>query len=344
MRRRITSLRRLAAVLERPLAGIEQVPARLPLAITPYYASLIRQPDHDDPIFAQVVPQRAELRRFPHLFDDPLAEDEHMPVPGLVHRYPDRALLLATSTCASYCRHCNRQRVAGQRRAALSPARLQQVVAYLQEHPQVRDVIVSGGDPLTMSNARLESILAALRGVASVEILRLGTRVPVTLPMRITGKLVAMLRRYRPLWINTQFNHPREMTDLAAAACARLVDAGIPLGNQTVLLRGINDDPLLMERLCRTLVRHRVRPYYLFQCDLVQGVEHFRTPLARGLQILEHLRGRLGGLAIPTLAVDAAGGGGKIPLLPDYLVSREADRTLLRNWQGRLVEYPEPRE
>jgi lysine 2,3-aminomutase len=265
-----------------------------------------------------------------------------MPVPGLVHRYRDRALLLATTVCAAYCRHCTRKRVAGQTETCLSRIRLTQATEYLSVHPEVRDVIVSGGDPLTMSTQSLERVLNALREVPSVEIIRIGTRTPVVLPMRIEGTLVRMLRRYHPVYVNTHFNHPIELTAEAGQACMRLADAGIPVGNQTVLLRGVNDDPGTLATLFRGLLRVRVRPYYVFQCDLVRGVEHFRTPLHKGIEIMDRLRGRLSGLAIPTFVVDAPNGGGKIPLLPDYVVSADAAGTLLRNYQGRRVTYPEP--
>jgi len=323
-------------------SGLLQAARKFPLAITPYYASLIRRADPSDPIFRMAAPQEAELVDPPFLCDDPLEEDADMPVPGLVHRYADRALLLVTTTCASYCRYCTRKRVAGMHESAISPVRLQQAVAYLADHPEITDVILSGGDALTLATESLERILAAVRGVPSVQIIRIGTRVPVVIPQRITDELVAMLRRYHPLWINTHFNHPAELTAEAAEACARLADAGIPLGNQTVLLRGVNDRPEIIERLCRGLVRMRVRPYYLFQCDLVRGVEHFRTPLARGIEIMEYLRGRLSGLAIPLFVVDAPHGGGKIPVLPTYVVSTSPTHTVLRNFEGMLVSYPDP--
>jgi len=344
MRHRIRSVSQLHRMLPALTsdAGIAQASQRFPLAITPYYASLIERLDPSDPVFAMSVPQAAELCDPPFLADDPLEEDHDMPVPGLVHRYPDRALLIATTTCAMYCRHCTRKRAAGHRESCISTRRLRQVVAYLQAHPEIHDVIVSGGDPLTMATDALDRVLTALRTVSSVEILRIGTRTPVTLPMRITPELVAMLRRHPPLWLNTHFNHPCELTPEAVAACERLVDAGIPVGNQSVLLRGINDDPETMASLCRGLVRMRVRPYYLFQCDLVRGVEHFRTPLSRGVQIMEALRGQLSGLAIPTFVVDAPHGGGKIPVLPTYIVSVSPTHTVLRNFEGMLVSYPEP--
>ena len=321
---------------------IAEASARFPLALTPYYASLIQTPDASDPIFQMAIPQLAELTDRSFLIEDPLAEDHDMPVPGLIHRYRDRALLIATSTCSVYCRHCTRKRVAGFREGVIGPEELDQAVRYLGEHPEIRDVIVSGGDPLTLGTETLERILARLREVESVEVIRIGTRAPVVLPMRITTELVQMLRRYHPLYINTHFNHPAELTAEAAEACRRMADAGIPLGNQTVLLRGVNDSPQVLETLFRGLLRNRVRPYYLFQCDLVRGVEHFRTPISRGIEIMEYLRGRVSGMAIPTFVVDAPNGGGKIPLLPNYLVSMSPTHTVLRNFEGMLVSYPEP--
>jgi lysine 2,3-aminomutase len=344
MRNRIRTIDQLRALLP-GLEGadaLKAVAARYPLAITPYYASLIQSADPSDPVFQLCVPQVDELYNPPFLRDDPLEENEDMPVPGLVHRYPDRALLIATTTCAMYCRHCTRKRVAGTRETAISAERLRQVVRYLRRHPEVTDVIVSGGDPFTMNDAAIERILVALRSVSSVEIIRFGTRTPVTLPMRVTEQLAAILKRYHPVFVNTHFNHPNEVTAEAAEACAHLVDAGVPMGNQAVLLRGINDDPRTIEQLCRTLVRIRVRPYYLYQCDLVRGVEHLRTPLSRGLEIAEYLRGRLSGLAIPTFVVDAPHGGGKIPLTPNYIVSTSPTHTVLRNFEGLLVGYPDP--
>jgi len=323
-------------------SGLIQAAQKFPLAITPYYASLIERLDASDPIFRMCVPQIDELHDPAFLKDDPLEEDEDMPVPGLVHRYLDRALLLVTTTCSTYCRHCTRKRMAGMHESTITPVRLQQAVAYLAAHPEITDVILSGGDPLTMATEMLERVLAAVRAVPSIEVIRIGTRTPVVLPQRITAELAAMLKKYHPIWINTHFNHPKELTPEAATACQRLVDAGIPLGNQTVLLRGVNDRPEIMEQLCRGLVRHRVRPYYLFQCDLVRGVEHFRTPLSRGIEIMEYMRGRVSGLAVPTFVVDAPHGGGKIPILPNYVVSMSPTHTVLRNFEGMLVAYPEP--
>jgi lysine 2,3-aminomutase len=344
MRRRIRGVRELRDFF--PEAAIspslEQAAARFPLAITPYYASLVQEFAPTDPIYRMCVPQVQELNDPPFLRDDPLEEEEDTPVPGLVHRYRDRALVIATTTCSVYCRHCTRKRVAGSVEQTIFARQLARSVAYLTAHPEIKDVIVSGGDPLTMSTDRLEKILAAIRAVPSVEILRVGTRTPVVLPQRITDGLVEMLRRHAPLYVNTHFNHPRELTDEARGACARLVDAGIPVNNQSVHLRGVNDDPAVMEDLVRGLLRMRVRPYYLYQCDLVRGVEHFRTPLSRGIQIMEYLRGRVSGLGIPTFVVDAPQGGGKIPVLPNYLISTSPTHTVLRNFEGMMFSYPEP--
>ncbi len=323
-------------------SDLERVASVYPMAITPYYASLIRRLDTSDPVFAMSVPQPAELCDPPFLSPDPLGEEKKMPVPGLVHRYPDRALVMATTMCAMYCRHCTRKRVAGSKESFIGASELARIVDYIRSTPAIKDVIISGGDPFTLPIDILERIIASVRSVPSVEIIRIGTRTPVVLPQRITSELTAMLRKYHPLWINTHFNHPVEITPESAAACARISDAGIPMGNQTVLLRGINDDPAIMEELCRGLVRMRVRPYYLFQCDLVKGVEHFRTPLRRGLEIMEYLRGRVSGLAIPTFVVDAPGGAGKIPLLPRYIVDHQPTFTELRNAEHRRVQYPEP--
>ena len=322
--------------------GIAKVAAKYPMAITPYYASIIKAADFSDPVFQMAVPQVNELYDPEFLHADPLEEEEDMPVPGLVHRYRDRALLMSTTTCSMYCRHCTRKRVAGMRESTISVEQLNNITAYLHAHPEIKDVIISGGDPLTMATSLLERILQSVRSVPSVDIIRIGTRVPVVLPQRVTSELTEMLAKYHPVWINVHFNHPNEITADAQAACARLANAGIPLGNQSVLLRGINDEPQVMEELCRGLVRMRVRPYYLFQCDLVRGIEHFRTPISRGIEIMEYLRGRLSGLAIPTYVVDAPHGGGKIPVLPNYVISSSPTHTVLRNYEGMIVNYPEP--
>jgi lysine 2,3-aminomutase len=344
MQNRIRSMERLHDFFPtvKTLSGISDAAAKFPLAITPYYASLIRKLDYTDPIFLMAIPQLQELWNPPFLRDDPLEEDHDMPVPGLVHRYPDRALLIATSACAMYCRHCTRKRVTGIRETCISEARLKRSVDYLRAHPEVRDVVISGGDPLTMSTERVEAVIAAIRSVPSVDIIRIGTRTPVTMPMRITDELVTMLSKYHPVWINTHFNHPAEITPESAAACARIANAGIPLNNQSVLLRGINDEPAMMEELFRGLMKIRVRPYYMFQCDLVQGIEHFRTPISRGMEIMEYLRGRITGLGIPQYVVDMPHGGGKVPVQPNYVVSMSPTHTVLRNFEGMMASYPEP--
>ena len=346
IRNRIRTFRELVDFFPalRTNAGIERVAEKYPMAITPYYASLIKSTDLSDPVFQMSVPQGQELFAPDFLHADPLEEEEDMPVPGLVHRYRDRALLMATTMCSMYCRHCTRKRVAGYQESCIDVAQLNAITDYLRAHPEIKDVVVSGGDPMTMSTSLLERILAAVRSVPSVDIIRIGTRVPVVLPQRITAELTQMLSKYHPVWVNTHFNHPNEITAEAAAACARLASAGIPLGNQTVLLRGINDSPQVMEELCRGLVKIRVRPYYLFQCDLVRGVEHFRTPISKGVEIMEYLRGRLSGLAIPTYVVDTPHGGGKIPVLPNYVISSSPTHTVLRNYEGMIVNYPEPME
>jgi len=328
----------------RSSSGISRVAEKYPMAITPYYASLIKTTDLSDPVFQMSVPQAQELFAPDFLHADPLEEEEDMPVPGLVHRYRDRALLMATTMCSMYCRHCTRKRVAGYRESCIDVPQLDAIVGYLRVHPEIKDVIISGGDPMTMSTSLLERILESVRSVPSVDIIRIGTRVPVVMPQRITNELTTMLAKYHPLWINTHFNHPNEITAESAAACAKLANAGLPIGNQTVLLRGINDSPQVMEELCRGLVKMRVRPYYLFQCDLVRGVEHFRTPISRGIEIMEYLRGRLSGLAIPAYVVDTPHGGGKIPVLPNYVVSSSPTHTVLRNYEGMIVNYPEPME
>jgi len=345
VRNRIRSVDALTSAFGVELEGGAADAARkFPMAITPYYASLIRTFDESDPVYLMSVPSGRELADPPCLGDDPLGEEEDSPVEGLVHRYGDRALVVSTSVCAMYCRHCTRKRVTGQKEHCHGEADVSAWVGYLKAHPEVKDVIVSGGDPFTMETGKLDALLSAIRSVETVETVRIGTRTPVVLPMRIDDELVGMLRRHHPVWVNTHFNHPNEVTPEAVAACAKLADAGIPLGNQSVLLKGVNDDPVVMADLCRRLVRMRVRPYYLFQCDLVRGVEHFRTRISDGLRIMEHLRGRISGMAIPTFVVDLPGGGGKVPVLPDYVVDGEAggDSVTFRNYRGEISRYDNP--
>jgi lysine 2,3-aminomutase len=344
MRNRIRAVEELRQYLP-VLAGkgsLEQVVKSYALAITPYYLSLIRDGDPRDPVFQMAVPSSKELEEAPGLEEDPLHEEKDMPVPGLTHRYPDRALIVMSEICPMYCRHCTRKRFVGIEESALPPERLARYVDYLRAHREIKDVIISGGDPFSLSTPPLERVLAALRTVPSLEIIRFGTRIPVVMPQRITEELTSTLEKYHPVWINTHFNHQNEVTPEAAAACDRLLRAGIPVNNQAVLLKGVNDQPETQLDLCRALFRIRVRPYYLYQCDLTRGVEHFRTPISRGIEIMEYLRGRLGGLAIPQYIVDAPHGGGKIPVGPNYIVSMSPTHTVLRNFEGTIVAYPEP--
>jgi lysine 2,3-aminomutase len=317
-------------------APLAAVAARYPMRITPSYLGLVEAPG--DPIWRQCVPDPRELEEDPALCDDPLAEGELSPVPGLIHRYPDRAVLLVSTACPVYCRFCMRKRGVGCGRTALGGLDLPRVLAYLAATPAIRDLIISGGEPLMLEDDELDALLTALRAIPSIEIIRLGSRAPVTLPSRITPDLCAMLRRHQPLYLNTHFNHPREITSRAADACALLADAGIPLGNQTVLLRGVNDDPAVMGELMNGLLRIRVRPYYIHQMDLVQGTAHFRTPVATGLAVVASLRGHRSGLATPAYVIDLPGGKGKVPLLPDQW-QRQADCYTLRTYAGEVVRY-----
>ena len=307
--------------------------------ITPYYASLIKH--KGDAIYRQVVPDPAELKKDSGV-SDPLNEDRDSPVPSIVHRYPDRLLFLVSHSCASYCRFCTRKRKVGDA-SKIHPRYIEEGLDYIRSHPEVRDVIISGGDPLMLSDARLEYILSALRAIPHVEILRIGTRVPCFLPQRVTPKLAAVLKKYHPLYVNVHFNHPDEITPEAARALNALADAGIPLGNQTVLLKGVNDDPMVMKRLLQKLLYVRVRPYYIYQADYVHGTEHLRTTVAKGLEIMDALRGWTSGLAVPYYVIDAPGGGGKIPLIPAYLQSISDEQVVLRNYAGETFVYPQVR-
>jgi lysine 2,3-aminomutase len=316
--RSITTPRQLAAHFPVDIPALDEVARRFPMRINPYYLGLIREPG--DPIWRQAVPDPLELADTV-CQEDPLDEENRSPVPNLVHKYPDRALLLVTSQCAMYCRFCTRKRKVGTARMAVSRETMLLGFAYLRKNPQIRDVLISGGDPLLLDDATLAWLLASLRAIPSIQIIRIGSRVPCTLPMRVTSRLAALLRRHHPLYINTHFNHPREITPEAARACARLADAGIPLGNQTVLLKGVNDNSATITELMQRLLMIRVRPYYLFQTDMTRGSNHFRTRVETGLEIMRGLIGHTSGLAVPTFAVDAPGGGGKIPLTPDYVTS-----------------------
>lgn len=323
-------------------SGVKETLKTLRMAITPYYLSLIDQENPHCPIRKQAIPTLAETHHSRADLLDPLHEDTDSPVPGLTHRYPDRVLFLITDMCSMYCRHCTRRRFAGQRDGELPSDKIQMGIDYIARTPQVRDVLLSGGDALMISDTMLESILKRLRAIPHVEIIRIGTRIPVVCPQRITDKLVDMIKQYHPVWVNTHFNHSNEMTPEAAAACAKLANAGVPLGNQSVLLRGVNDCTHVMRNLMHVLVKNRVRPYYIYQCDLSMGLEHFRTPVSKGIEIIESLRGHTSGLAVPTFVVDAPGGGGKTPVMPTYVVSSSPKRVILRNFEGVICTYTEP--
>ncbi len=314
----------------------------LRMAITPYYASLIDPNDPDDPIRKQAVPTMNELYVAPNESTDPLFEDVDSPVYGLTHRYPDRVLALVTDQCSMYCRHCTRRRKAGETDMPMPMSKIDKMVEYVEAHEEIRDVLISGGDPFTLSTERLETIIKKFRAIPHVEIVRIGTRTPVVMPQRITDELVNMLKKYHPIWVNTHFNHPNEITPESEKALAKMADAGIPLGNQSVLLRGVNDCPQVMKKLVHLLVKNRVRPYYIYQCDLSKGLSHFRTSVARGIEIIEYLRGHTSGFAVPTYVIDAPGGGGKIPVNPQYLISMGANKVILRNYEGGIFIYKEP--
>ena len=310
--------------------------------ITPYFISLIDPNDPNDPIRKQVVPKDNEMVPFTSMMEDSLSEDRHSPVPGLVHRYPDRVLMLVTTQCASYCRYCTRSRIVGDPSATFSRSEFEMQLDYLKSTPQVRDVLLSGGDPLVLAPKLLEELISRLREIPHIEIVRIGSRVPVFMPMRVTSELTEMLEKYHPLWLNIHVNHPNEITAELAEACDRLTKAGIPLGNQAVLLAGVNDNVHIQRKLVQDLVRIRVRPYYLYQCDLVAGAGHFRTPVAKGIEIMEGLRGHTSGYAVPTYVIDAPGGGGKIPVSPNYLISMSDHKIVLRNFEGFITTYEEP--
>ena len=310
--------------------------------ITPYFASLIDPNDPNDPIRSQVIPTAREMVPFESMMEDSLAEDRHSPVPGLVHRYPDRVLMLVTTQCASYCRYCTRSRIVGDAAAQFSKSEYDAQIDYIAHTPQIRDVLLSGGDPLTLPPKVLDSLLARLREIPHVEIVRIGSRVPVFMPQRVTDELCSTLRKYHPLWMNIHVNHPNEITPELRRACALLADAGVPLGNQSVLLAGVNDCVHVQRKLVHELVKMRVRPYYLYQCDLVEGAGHFRTPIAKGVEIIEGLRGHTSGYAVPHYIIDAPGGGGKVPVMPTYLLSMSDERVVLRNFEGFITTYEQP--
>jgi len=348
MRNRIDTAEALARILplsEKEKTGITRGLELFKFAIPPYYASLINSDDPDCPIRRQAVPGLEELVWREFDIHDPLNEEGDAVAPGMTHRYPDRVLWVVMHLCGMFCRHCTRKRKVGEPLPAISDHDLDEGIAYLRSHPEVRDVVLSGGDPLLLSDGRLDQILTRIRSEApNVAMIRIGSRLPVTIPQRITPELVAILKKHHPIYVNTHFNVPLEFTVESRLALARLADAGIPLGNQTVLLAGVNDCWALMRGLMYELTANRVRPYYVYQCDLAQGLEHFRTPVAKGIEIMEHLRGHISGLAVPTFVVDAPGGGGKIPVMPNYMVSQHENKVVLRNYEGRIVAYEEPQD
>lgn len=345
VRNRVTTVEQLKAVL--PLSkeeeeALSQSLGILRMAITPYYLSLIDLNDPEDPIRKQAIPTVYETHIAAADLEDPLAEDTDSPAPGLTHRYPDRALLLVTDQCSMYCRHCTRRRKAGETDRAYGKESIQEAIEYIRKTPGIRDVLLSGGDALLISDEMLDWILTEIRSIPHVEIVRLGSRTPVVMPQRITEGLCNVLKKHHPIWLNTHFNHPFEVTETATKALAMMADAGIPLGNQSVLLRGVNDSPYIMRELCHQLVKNRVRPYYIYQCDLSTGIEHFRTRVGKGIEIMEYLRGHTSGYAVPTFIVDAPGGGGKIPVAPQYVISQSDNRIILRNYEGVITTYTEP--
>ncbi len=338
----VETLQKTVNLTPEAVHGVNLALSRVRMAITPYYASLIDPDDEKCPIRLQAVPRGPEARQLPWEAFDPLAEDEDSPVPGVTHRYPDRVLFLVTDQCSMYCRHCTRRRVVGVTDLVAPKERLDAGLEYIRNNKQIRDVLISGGDPLTLSDDKIEYVVKRLREIPHVEIIRIGSRAPVVMPQRITHELASMLAKYHPVYLNTHFNHPKEITPESARACAVLADAGIPLGNQSVLLRGVNNCPYVMKQLVHGLLAIRVKPYYIYQCDLTWGLEHFRTTVAEGLEIMEYLRGHTTGLAVPTYVVDAPGGGGKIPLGPNYILSMGEHTVVVRNYEGVISAYHEP--
>lgn len=342
---RVETFERLLGITleEKERKKIDLTLKRFPLSITPYYLSLIDSSDYrNDPVFLQAFPSPAELEIGKKDMCDPLAEDKDSPAPGITHRYPDRVLLHVSNVCAMYCRHCTRKRKVGDVDSIPDQNQIREGLDYIRNNPVVRDVLLSGGDPLMLPDHYLDWILTELRDIEHVQVVRIGTRMPVVLPYRVTDELVQMLKKHQPLWVNTHFNHPREMTASSREALQRLADGGIPLGNQSVLLAGVNDCPRIMKSLVHKLVENRVRPYYLYQCDLSEGLSHFRTPVGKGIEIMESLIGHTSGFSVPTYVIDAPGGGGKIPLSPNYLISLSTNKVVLRNYEGVITTYQEP--
>jgi lysine 2,3-aminomutase len=342
--RNAPELERYVRLTDDERAGLRETASIFRLGISPYYLTLIDPENPFCPVRMQAIPSRAEARVGRGELEDPLGEDLHRPVTSIVHKYPDRVLLLALDRCAVYCRHCTRRRITGQPDTDIDRHALAEAIDWLRGHPEVRDVLVSGGDPFLLSNARLAELLDAIRAVPHVQMIRIGTRVPVVLPMRVDEELCRLLRAHAPLFVVTHFNHPKEVTDDAGAACERLVDHGVPVENQSVLLRRVNSSARILTDLSHRLLERRVRPYYLHQMDVARGLEHLRTPIQAGIDIVHAMRGWTTGLAVPHLAVDLPGGGGKVTLNPDYLVERRETETIFRNWQGQEFAYPEPEE
>ncbi|MCX7921887.1 MAG: lysine 2,3-aminomutase [Clostridia bacterium] len=344
---RITTLEELEQIInltDEERGGIRKCLKTLRMGITPYYAMLIDEDNYDCPIRRQAIPSIHETYISEFDSNDPLHETMDSPVPGLTHRYPDRVLLLVTDQCSMYCRHCTRRRFAGQQDKSLSLADINKAINYISRNKEIRDVLLSGGDALCITDKKLNYILGALRKIEHVEVIRIGTRTPVVMPQRITPELCDILKKYHPVWVNTHFNHPKELTEEAKKACEMLANAGVPLGNQSVLLKNINDCPYIMRNLVQELVKNRVRPYYMYQCDLSEGIEHFRTSVSVGVEIIEMLRGHTSGFAVPTFVVDAPGGGGKIPVNPQYLISQSQEKVILRNFEGVVCTYAEPQD
>jgi lysine 2,3-aminomutase len=345
VKNRVTSVDELKKYMDLDkdeLDVIDSVLGQFRMAITPYYLTLMNPNDKNDPVRLQAVPSFEEMHIGLHDLDDPLHEDGDSVVPGLTHRYPDRVLFLITDMCSMYCRHCTRRRFAGQKDTGSKMDNVDRAIEYIRNHPEVNDVLLSGGDALLVSDARLEYIISELRKIEHVGVIRIGSRTPVVMPQRITKDLVDMFKKYHPIWINTHFNHSKELTPEAKKALDLMADAGIPLGNQSVLLKGVNDCVSVMKKLVKRLIALRVRPYYIYQCDLSKGIEHFRTPVSKGIEIIEGLRGHISGIAVPTFVVDAPGGGGKIPVMPNYVISQAPGKTILRNYEGMITTYYGP--
>lgn len=344
IKNRIATIDTLSSIIKLTpdeVEGIKKARGRMSMAITPYWSTLVDPEDPQCPIRRQCVPVMFESQIGPHEMVDPCAEDRDSPVPHLVHRYPDRALLLATEQCAMYCRHCTRRRLVGENKKANANNNWDEAIEYLKANRKIRDVLISGGDPFFLEDNVLEELIKKIRAISHIEFLRIGTRIPVALPQRITEGLISMLKKYSPIWISIHFNHPKEITRRCRIACDMLSDNGFPLGSQSVLLKGINDRPYIMKKLMQELLKIRVRPYYIYQCDPVKGTAHFRTPVATGINIVEKLRGHTSGYAVPTFVVDGPGGGGKIPVAPNYLLSQAKGKYVLRNYRGKVYTYLE---